>query len=153
MLCSISPMVYGIVSSVVCQYTVLPSSNSLQEPCIVFLSVYYTSTVCGTVHCVVVSMLHVMIDLITSRCFTHGLFLSLTFPQLYISSVSTSLVGHVLYSVDLMSAICTLYSYPLVHRYIYSRYSPVFLILYQLYHSLPFSTLISSLSLYLSVAT
>ena len=37
--------------------------------------------------------------------------------------------------------------------YIYSRDSPVFPMLYQLYHSLSSSTLNSSLSLYLSVAT
>ena len=69
------------------------------------------------------------------------------------SSVSASLVGHVLYSADLMSAICIPHYYLMVHRYIYSRYSPVFPMLYQLYHSLPSSTLISSSSLYLSVAT
>jgi len=39
----------------------------------------------------------------------------------------------------------------MVHRYIYSRYSSVFLTLYQLYHSLLFSTLISSSSLYLKL--
>ena len=79
----------------------------------------------------------------------------LCFILLYISngSVSASLVGHVLYSADLMSATCIPHSLLMVHRYIYSRYSPVFLMLYQLYHSLPSSTLNSSLSLYLSVAT
>ena len=41
----------------------------------------------------------------------------------------------------------------IVHRYIYSRYSPVFGMLYQLYYFFPSSTLISSSSLYLSVAT
>jgi len=58
---------------------------------------------------------------------------------LYISngSVSASLVGHVLYSADLMSAICSPHYYLMVHRYIYSRYSSVLLTLYQLYHSLP----------------
>jgi len=78
----------------------------------------------------------VMIDLIVSRCSTHGL---LCFILLHISngSVSTSLVGHVLYSADLMSAICIPHILLMVHRYIYSRYSPVFLMLYQLYHSLP----------------
>jgi len=69
------------------------------------------------------------------------------------SSVSTSLLGHVLYSADLMSATCFSYLFLMVHRYIYSRYSPVFLMLYQLYHSFLFSTLISSSSLYLSVTT
>jgi len=39
----------------------------------------------------------------------------------------------------------------MVHRYIYSRYSPVFDTLYQLYHSLPSSTLYSSSSLYLKL--
>ena len=39
----------------------------------------------------------------------------------------------------------------IVHRYIYSRYSSVFSMLYQLYHSFPSSTLISSLSLYLKL--
>ena len=69
------------------------------------------------------------------------------------SSVSASLVGHVLYSADLMSATYISYSLLMVHRYIYSRYSPVFLTLYQLYHSLPSSTFNLFLSLYLSVAT
>ena len=75
------------------------------------------------------------------------------FISLHISngSVSTSLVGHVLYSADLMFAICTLHFHLMVHRYIYSRYSSVFLMLYQLYHSLPSSTLISSSSLYLKL--
>jgi len=68
------------------------------------------------------------------------------------SSVSTSLVGHVLYSADLMSAICIPHYYLMVHRYIYNRYSPVFSTLYQLYHSLPSSTLILSSRLYLSIA-
>ena len=36
---------------------------------------------------------------------------------------------------------------------IYNRYSPIFLMLYQLYHSLPFFTLTLFLSLYLSVTT
>jgi len=98
-------------------------------------------------------VIFVMIDLINSRCSTHGLLLC--FISLHISngSVSTSLVGHVLYLADLMFAICTPHFHLMVHRYIYSRYSSVFLILYQLYHSLPFSTLNSSSSLYLSVAT
>ena len=68
------------------------------------------------------------------------------------SSVSTLPVGHVLYSADLMSAICFSYSLLMVHRYIYNEYSSVLLMLYQLYHFLPFSTLISFSSLYLSVA-
>jgi len=75
------------------------------------------------------------------------------FTSLHISngSVSASLVGHVLYSADLMSATCIPHSLLMVHRYIYSRYSPVFLMLYQLYYSLPSSTLISSSSLYLKL--
>jgi len=79
----------------------------------------------------------------------------LCFISLHISngSVSTSLVRHVLYSANLMSATCIPCSLFMVHRYIYSRYSSVFPMLYQLYHSLPFSTLNSSSSLYLSVAT
>ena len=95
----------------------------------------------------------VMIDLIVSRCSTHGLLLCFILLHISNGSVSTSLVGHVLYSTDLMSAICSPCYYLMVHRYIYSRYSSVFLMLYQLYHSLPSSTLNSSLSLYLSVAT
>ena len=95
----------------------------------------------------------VMIDLIVSRCSTHGLLLYFTLLYISNGSVSTSLVGHVLYSVDLMSAICSPHYYLMVHRYIYSRYSSVFLTLYQLYHSLSFSTLNLSSSLYLSVAT
>ena len=54
---------------------------------------------------------------------------------------------HVLYLADLMSAICIPYILLMVYRYIYSRYSPVFPMLYQLYHSLSSSTLISSSSL------
>ena len=94
---------------------------------------------------------HVMIDLIDSRCSTHELllcFISLHIPN---GSVSASLVGHVLYSADLMSAMCIPHFYLMVHRYIYSRYSSVFLMLYQLYYSLPFSTLISFSSLYLKL--
>jgi len=63
--------------------------------------------------------------------------------------VSASLVGHVLYSADLMSAICIPHILLMVHRYIYSRYSPIFPMLYQLYYFLPSSTLNSSSSLYL----
>jgi len=93
----------------------------------------------------------VIIDLIVSRCFTHGLLLC--FILLHISNglVSTSLVGHVLYLADLMSTICIPHLLLIVHRYIYSRYSSVFPMLYQLYHSLPSSTLISSSSLYLKL--
>ena len=79
--------------------------------------------------------------------------LLLCFILLYISngSVSTSLVGYVLYSVDFMSAICIPHILLMVYRYIYSRYSPVFPMLYQLHHSLPSSTLISFSSLYLKL--
>ena len=92
-----------------------------------------------------------MINLIDSRYSIHGLFLC--FISLHISngSVSTSLVGHVLYSADLMSAICIPYFHLMVYRYIYNRYSSVFLTLYQLYHSLPFLTPTSSSSLYLKL--
>jgi len=77
----------------------------------------------------------------------------LCFISLHISngSVSTSLVEHILYSADLMSATCIPHLLLMVHRYIYSRYSPVFLMLYQLYYSLPSSTLISFSSLYLKL--
>ena len=95
----------------------------------------------------------VMIDLIASRCSTHGLLLCFILLHVSNGSVSASLVGHVLYSTELMSATCIPHWYLMVHRYIYSRYSSVFLILYQLYHSLPSSTPISSSSLYLSIAT
>jgi len=95
----------------------------------------------------------VMINLIISRCFTHGLLLCFILLYIFNGSVSTSLVGHVLYSADLMSATCIPHLLLMIHRYIYSRYSSVFLMLYQLYHSLPSSTLNSSSSLYLSVAT
>ena len=94
-----------------------------------------------------------MIDLIVSRCSIHRLLLFFILLYISNSSVSTLLVGHVLYSADLVSAICIPYILLTVHRYIYSRYSPVFLMLYQLYHSLPSSTLNSSSSLYLSVTT
>jgi len=95
----------------------------------------------------------VIIDLIDFRCSIHELFFCFISLHISNSSVSTSLVEHVLYSADLMSAICTPHFHLMVHRYIYSRYSSVFLILYQLYHSLPSSTLNLSSSLYLSVAT
>ena len=81
----------------------------------------------------------------------HGLLLHFILLHISDSLVSTSLVGHVLYSVDLMSAICSPHLLLMVHRYIYSRYSSVFSILYQLYHSLPSSTLISFSSLYLKL--
>jgi len=81
----------------------------------------------------------------------HGPLLCFIFLHISNGSVSTSLVGHVLYSADLMSATCIPHLLLMVHRYIYSRYSLVFLILYQLYHSLPSSTLISSSSLYLKL--
>jgi len=80
----------------------------------------------------------------------HGQLLCFISLHISNSSVNTSLVEYVLYSADLMSAICFLHSLLMVHRYIYSS---VFLMLYQLYHSLSSSTLISSSSLYLSVAT
>jgi len=92
-----------------------------------------------------------MIDLIASRCFTHGLLLCFILLYITSSSVSTSLVGHVLYSADLMSAIYFPHLLLMVHRYIYNRYSPVFGMLYQLYHSLPSSTLNSFSSLYLKL--
>jgi len=82
-----------------------------------------------------------------------GLLLGFRLLHMLNSLVSTSLVGHVLYSADLMSATCTPHYYLMVHRYIYSRYSSVSPMLYQLYHSLSSSTLYSSSSLYLSVAT
>jgi len=94
-----------------------------------------------------------MIDLIDSRCSTHGLLLCFILLHISNSLVSTSLVGHVLYSADLMSTTCIPHFHLMVHKYIYSRYSFVFLMLYQLYHSLSFSTLILSSSLYLSIAT
>jgi len=93
----------------------------------------------------------VMIDLIVSRCSTHGLLFCFILLHISNGSVSASLVGHILYLADLMSTICIPHYYLIVHRYIYSRYSPVFLTLYQLYHSLPSSTLISSSSLYLKL--
>jgi len=43
---------------------------------------------------------YVMINLIVSRCSTHGLFLYFILLHISNSSVSASLVGHVLYSVD-----------------------------------------------------
>ena len=95
----------------------------------------------------------VMIDLITSRYSIHRLLLCFILLHISNSSVSVLLVGHILYSADLTSTICIPYYYLMVYRYIYSRYSPIFPMLYQLYYSLPFSTLISSLSLYLSVTT
>jgi len=94
-----------------------------------------------------------MIDLIVSKCSTHGLLLCFMLLHISNGSVSTSLVGHVLYSADLMSAICSSHYYLMVHRYIYNKYSSVFLMLYQLYHSLSSSTLNSSSNFYLSVAT
>jgi len=62
----------------------------------------------------------VMINLIVSRCSTHELLLCFTLFHIPIGSVSTSLVGHVLYLADLMSAICSSHYYLIVHRYIYT---------------------------------
>ena len=81
----------------------------------------------------------------------HELLLSFILLYLSNSSVSASLVGHILYLADLISAICSSRYYLMVHRYIYSKYSFVFLMLYQLYHFLSFSTLISFSSLYLKL--
>jgi len=49
------------------------------------------------------------------------------FILLYISnsSVSASLVEHVLYSADLMSTICIPHILLMVHQYIYSRYKGI----------------------------
>ena len=93
-----------------------------------------------------------MINLIDSRWSIHRLLLCFISLHISIGSVNVSLVGHVLYSADLMSAIYTPHFYLMVHKYIYSRYSFVFLTLYQLYHFLPSFTLNSFSSLYLSVA-
>jgi len=71
-----------------------------------------------------------MIDLIISRYSTHGLLLHFTLLHISNGSVSTSLVGHVLYLADLMSAICSPYYCLMVYRYIYSKYSSVFFMLY-----------------------
>jgi len=71
-----------------------------------------------------------MIDLIVSRCSTHGLLLCLILLHISNGSVSASLVGHVLYSADPLSATYTPHYYLMVHRYIYSRYSFVFLTFY-----------------------
>ena len=77
------------------------------------------------------------------------------FILLHISNglVNPLLVRYVLYLTDLMSATCIPHFYLMVHRYIYSRYSFVFLILYQLYHSLSSSTLITFLKFLLEVTT
>jgi len=93
----------------------------------------------------------VTINLIVSMCFIHELLLCFTLVHISNGSVSASLVGHILYSADLMSATCIPHLLLMVHRYIYSRYSSVFLMLYQLYHSLPSFTLNSSSSLYLKL--
>jgi len=51
----------------------------------------------------------VMIDLIASRCSTHGLLLCFILLHVSNGSVSASLVGHVLYSAELISATCIPY--------------------------------------------
>ena len=76
--------------------------------------------------------LDVMIDLIDSKCSTHRLLLCFILLYIFNNSVSALLVGHVLYSADLMFVICISHFHLMVHRYIYSRYSSVFLMLYQL---------------------
>jgi len=60
----------------------------------------------------------VMIDLIASRCSIHGLLLCFTLLHISNGSVSISLVGYVLYLVDLMSAACIPHFYLMVYRYI-----------------------------------
>jgi len=67
-----------------------------------------------------------MIDLIVSRCSIHELLLYFTLLHISNSSVSVSLVGHVLYSVDLMSAICSSHYYLMIHRYIYTVDTPLY---------------------------
>jgi len=71
----------------------------------------------------------VTINLIVSMCFTHELLLCFTLVHISNGSVSASLVGHVLYSENLMSATCIPHLLLMVHGYIYSRYSSVFLML------------------------
>ena len=99
----------------------------------------------------------VIIDLTAHRyspwCNHTDYFFCFTLPHISNNSVSTSPVGHVLYSADLMSAIYFSHSLLMVHRYIYSRYSLVLLMLYQLYHFFLSSTLILSSNFYLSVVT
>ena len=51
----------------------------------------------------------------------HGLLLCFILLYISNSSVSTLLVGHVLYSADLMSTICIPHILLMVHQYIYSR--------------------------------
>ena len=53
----------------------------------------------------IISNNSVMIDLIASRCFTHGLLLLLILLHISNRSISASLVGHVLYSADLTAAV------------------------------------------------
>jgi len=60
----------------------------------------------------------------------HGPLLCFRLLHIFNGSVSASLVGHILYSADFMSAICIPHLLLMVHRYIYSRYSSVFLMLY-----------------------
>jgi len=59
-----------------------------------------------------------MIDLIVSRCFTHGLLLCFILLHISNGSVSVSLVEHILYSADLMSATYIPYLLLIVYRYI-----------------------------------
>ena len=76
---------------------------------------------------------------------THGPLLSLILPYLYSSSVSTSLVGHVLYSADLISAIHLSPLYLMVHRYILSYISytlPIVLFSFFLYSHLILKSLL-----------
>ena len=116
------------------------------------VTMFWFQTVCTLCTNIMATSI-VIIDLIVSRCSIHGLLLCFILLHISNGSISASLVRHVLYSANLMSAICIPHILLMVHRYIYSRYSPVFPMLYQLYHSLPFSTLNLSLSFYLSVAT
>ena len=67
-----------------------------------------------------------MIDLIVSRCSTHRLLLHFTLLHIANGSVSTLLVGHVLYLANLMSAICSPYYYLMVHIVDTSLYSLCF---------------------------
>jgi len=103
-------------------------------------------------------VVYVTINLISYRCspwcnHMDNFFVSYYFIYLIAQSASHWWGMFFIQQTSCLPYVFLIHSSWYIGIYIYSRYSLVFLTLYQLYYSLPSSTLISSSSLYLSVAT